>query len=1093
MTKYNLEFLEEKLGPFQKEYQYPTKPISGFNLIYVESETKEELTEKIDIIKKEQTPGYIWGYVKETKSAHVTRSFGENRIFNYNPNVFKNRTEYVKLKLDVLKNLNKDSFNELFDQKAVLDKFYEKLWYFRKDFGIEIRDKNGISNNNALMAAQHIMDRIIFTYFLCEKNLVKLNGENAINSKTLFISIAKMPDPWKCLKNLFFEQFAKKNSKKLILGKNTQIVTPYLNGGLFRPKNIEGIPEDKLIIKFDKAQWLELFDHLNKYTWIIEDEIKDPEGEYEGNLTPEIMGHIYEKFVISLETLDEVRLEQLKITKKGDLLKGNKKIGAYYTPEHITDYICRNTMVPYLFEKLDISSEMDMDAFLENSDPKTLKRALKILNNTKVCDPAAGSGAFLIKAGEILLEYKIKILLKLNVDYVNRYALKKDIIIKNLYGVDIQEGAIEICKLRLWLWLMSSSQGGNIEPLPNIEYNFRVGNTLIGWLNENIVQISLNNPLTDVVKGILKGLIAFSDEEDEKSIKKAEYYLKGFNLDNYIESYYILYKLYRKAHGNKAENLRDIIEIIRSSIYESINPAFRDHLNEMIKPKFNKKNPPISEEAFKLFNTFHWRVDFGHIIKNGGFDIIIGNPPYVRADNDNERYLKQREWLKNIGLYVTLYEKWDFFVPFIERGLNLITDDGYFSFIISNSYNTSKYADKSKKHVYNNYNLKKIDFFKNIIVFKGIGVESVILTIQNNKKHEKTTRILHTDRFENLKELEPSDNIDNMFRISKGIDFNSKFHNTELLGDICFVSVGMVLNAHEKKAKGEFKKDDLISDLKTDIYKKPYIEAKDIERYRINRIRYLEWDTERCPSKIRRPTFPELYVHPKIIRGRTTEGIYDETGLVCNDSPCIFVLHHLLKNVSNRSINNSIKKWTLNTREELEETSLNFDIRYILFVLNSKFAKFYLNTIRRHRIEYYFYPDDFKKLPIKKISLEEQAKYGGTVEKITSLNKKLVNELSSFKKYLNSDLSIPKPSQKLESYYTLSFNEFLNELKDQKADVKNMDLIKDKFKKSVEIVIPLIEKITKIDYNIDKEVYQLYELNKEEIKIIEETFDNSKK
>ena len=92
------------------------------------------------------------------------------------------------------------------------------------------------------MAAQHIIDRIIFTYFICEKELVTVKRRNtSLDSKTLFNSISKMidPDPWECLKNLFFEQFAKKESKPLLLGENAQIITPYLNGGLFRPKIIE--------------------------------------------------------------------------------------------------------------------------------------------------------------------------------------------------------------------------------------------------------------------------------------------------------------------------------------------------------------------------------------------------------------------------------------------------------------------------------------------------------------------------------------------------------------------------------------------------------------------------------------------------------------------------------------------------------------------------------------------------------------------------------------------------------------------------------------------------------------------------------------
>ena len=185
----------------------------------------------------------------------------------------------------------------------------------------------------------------------------------------------------------------------------------------------------------------------------------------------------------------------------------------------------------------------------------------------------------------------------------------------------------------------------------------------------------------------------------------------------------------------------------------------------------------------------------------------------------------------------------------------------------------------------------------------------------------------------------------------------------------------MVLNADEKKAKGEFSKDDLISANPTNINKKTYVEAKYINRYRINELKYLEWDTDRCPAKIRRPTFPELYLPAKIIRGATVDGTYDENRLVCNHSINVMVRYDDLKSVSNRSIENSIKKWTDKSRKDLEEISLHFNLKYILNILNSKFAKFYLNTIRRHRIEYYFYPDDFKRLPIRNLSHPRQGTF----------------------------------------------------------------------------------------------------------------------
>ncbi len=480
--------------------------------------------------------------------------------------------------------------------------------------------------------------------------------------------------------------------------------------------------------------------------------------------------------------------------------------------------------------------------------------------------------------------------------------------------------------------------------MPNIEYNLRRGNTLVGY----------------------KDISKFQDRDHSN----LEYWTKENSLYELLEERENLVHTYKKAKYSELKPLRKRIEKIDKKLRELLDLEFYRALRS--------KDIKIPQEEFDEFSPFHWGFEFYEVFdpkksqEGRGFDIIIGNPPYVRADNEDETYQRLREVLEDTGEYQTFYEKWDLFIAFIERSLKSISEGGVFSYIISKSFNTSKFAKKSKKFILGNYHLKKVDFFENIEIFRGVGVENVILIVENKEKEEKTERILHVNSFGNIEELEPSEDINKIFRIAPTMDFEDAFKNTELLGNICFISVGMVLNAHEKKAKGEFKKDDLISDTETRINSKPYVEAKYIDRYTINKTKYLEWDTERCPTKIRRPTFPELYIYPKIIRGATVDGTYDESGIICNHSINVMVRYESLKSVSNRSITMSITKWTDKPRDELEKISSNFDLKYILTVLNSKFAKFYLNTIRRHRIEYYFYPNDFKRLPVKKISLQNQ-------------------------------------------------------------------------------------------------------------------------
>jgi len=197
----------------------------------------------------------------------------------------------------------------------------------------------------------------------------------------------------------------------------------------------------------------------------------------------------------------------------------------------------------------------------------------------------------------------------------------------------------------------------------------------------------------------------------------------------------------------------------------------------------------------------------------------------------------------------------------------------------------------------------------------------------------------------------------------------------------------MVINADEKIAQGEFTKNDLISDMETKVHSRRYLEGKDIDSYLIKRYRFLEWGTSRVPKQLSRPTFPELYTHPKIMRGRVTGGIYDDTGLVCNDSIVLFVRFTDLSGVNNKSIQSSIKKNNSFSRMQLENKSMRYDMKYLLAILNSSYAMKYLNNIRRHRLKNYFYPDDFRKLPIADISLEEQKPLVYLVENILAMMK----------------------------------------------------------------------------------------------------------
>ena len=166
----------------------------------------------------------------------------------------------------------------------------------------------------------------------------------------------------------------------------------------------------------------------------------------------------------------------------GILRTERKKKGVYYTPEDITEFICTNSLYNSLATKLNVKTET-IPEIIRSSTPIEYKKIFAFLLDTlRIIDPACGSGAFLVKMSDILFRVKIKVLSELKQSR-RYYDIKKEIITNNIFGVDILQGAAEIAKLRLWLWLVSSyTEENEIQPLPNTEYNIVVGNSLIGWI-----------------------------------------------------------------------------------------------------------------------------------------------------------------------------------------------------------------------------------------------------------------------------------------------------------------------------------------------------------------------------------------------------------------------------------------------------------------------------------------------------------------------------------------------------------------------------------------------------------------------------------
>ena len=367
--------------------------------------------------------------------------------------------------------------------------------------------------------------------------------------------------------------------------------------------------------------------------------------------------------------------------------------------------------------------------------------------------------------------------------------------------------------------------------------------------------------------------------------------------------------------------------------------------------------------------------------KEGGFDITIGNPPYISAPTQiaSPELNEQRQRIIGCKKYKSLYEKWDLFVPFIELGLQLLCSKGVFSMIVPYPLTNQKYGKKLRKMIIEEYRLLEIADLNGTKIFENATVSNCIPFIQNSSpKGELRITQIYTDKtfrkvlYKSPETLKQDEN-KYVWNLTEERRFGNRFANMNVLGDFCYISVGMVINADEKKAKGVFKKKDLICDIYDDIHCRKYIEAKDIDKYQVKRIRYLEWNTERCPDKLRRPTFRELYDRPKLLINRLgflKVHLDMDTHFLHSDSMFSAVLWKDLKGVNNKSISSSIKKFCKYTRPEMEALSSEVGLLYLLGVLNSSMAGKLLANQRDG--DYHIYPEHIRNLPIPIATSKQQ-------------------------------------------------------------------------------------------------------------------------
>ena len=508
-------------------------------------------------------------------------------------------------------------------------------------------------------------------------------------------------------------------------------------------------------------------------------------------------------------------------------------------------------------------------------------------------------------------------------------------------------------------------------------------------------------------------------------------------------------------------------------------------------------NSLISDPAIAGEKAFDWQKEFPQVFERGGFDVVIGNPPYVSAPTQvaSLEMAKQRQAIIDSHKYVTLYQKWDLYIPFIELGIRLLCkENGCCSMIVPYPLNNQLYAQKIREMLFNDYSLYEVTDLKGTKVFDDASVTSTIFF--SRKRHDEQPINISKIVDGNLHVVYQKDRA-TFLQDEKTLIWNLEYHSkrtnrhlgTNVLGDFCYVSVGMVLNADEKIAKGEFVKDDLISETKDDIHCKEYVEGKDLDRYLIKRIRYLEYGTERCPAKIRRQTFPELYTNRKLVINGLGDFkvVLDNKGTICsNHKGQLCLLWKDLKGVENNSISTSIKKFSTLSRSEMEQLSENCDLSFLLAILNSRYAKALLNNIRGGDMN--IYPEHIRNIPIPAIPLESQQPFITLADTMLTLHQQLQEKRTRFLRRLSENFEGLKLTTALQQFDQLDFRGLMSELKKQKHHIplKEQDEWEDYFDERVAECRQLSAQIDATDQEIDNRVFDLYGLTEEERQIVME-------
>ena len=429
-----------------------------------------------------------------------------------------------------------------------------------------------------------------------------------------------------------------------------------------------------------------MLDFFASYNFTIDE--NDPD-DAEVGVDPEMLGRIFE-----------------------NLLEDNKDKGAFYTPKEIVSYMCRESLIAYL--QTDIEKEEQKEAirqfvtthkFVEHLPGDTLE----MLKNVKICDPAIGSGAF--PMGLLKELFLCRVALE-GFDQKKAAEIKKHIIQQNIYGVDIERGAVDTARLRFWLALIVDEE--TPEALPNLDFKIMQGNSLL----ESFHGIDLSNILGAQANNQLR--IIFDDESCAQEIL--------------------------------LKSLRDFYGCSDATLKKQLRTRINAQLRDLIRTRITKGEIQNEIDSLTAQNDkfFLWHTWFSDVFSNGGFDIVIGNPPYIQLQNNAGELAKIYE---DCG-YESFARTGDIYCLFYERGWQLLKNNGHLCFITSNKWMRAGYGEKTRGFFAKKTDPMLLIDFAGVKIFESATVDTNILLFSKTKnKHHTVCAVTNKQNKDSVKNL----------------------------------------------------------------------------------------------------------------------------------------------------------------------------------------------------------------------------------------------------------------------------------------------------------------------------------------------------